>query len=72
LLSKPHEYWRWLDHTTTYTDFKKEMWVNFWGGSVMKGSVGESSTPQARIVNAVALRNAVLCAECDVVSRQPA
>src|SRR5450756_1555905 len=26
LLSKPHEYWRWLDHTTTYTEFKKEMW----------------------------------------------
>ena len=26
VLSKPHEYWRWPDHTTTYTDFKKEMW----------------------------------------------
>jgi hypothetical protein len=26
LLSKPHEYWRWLDHTTTYSEFKKEMW----------------------------------------------
>jgi hypothetical protein len=26
LLSKPHEYWRLLDHTATYTDFKKEMW----------------------------------------------
>jgi hypothetical protein len=26
LLSKPHEYRRWLDHTATYTDFKKEMW----------------------------------------------
>jgi len=25
--SKPHEYWRWRDHTTTYTEFKKEMWV---------------------------------------------
>ena len=37
----------------------------------MKGSVAESSVPQARIVNAVALRNAVLCAECDVVSDSP-
>jgi hypothetical protein len=27
LLSKPHEYWRWRDHTTTYSEFKKEMWV---------------------------------------------
>ena len=25
LLSKPHEYWRRRDHTTT--EFKKEMWV---------------------------------------------
>src|ERR1035438_9761070 len=24
----PHEYWRWRDHTTTYTEFKKEMWVD--------------------------------------------
>jgi hypothetical protein len=29
LLSKPHEYWRWADHTTTYLEFKKEMWTNF-------------------------------------------
>jgi nitrate/nitrite transporter NarK len=27
LLSKPHEYWRWLDHTATYSEFKKEMWA---------------------------------------------
>jgi hypothetical protein len=27
LRSKPHEYWRWLDHTITYTIFKKEMRV---------------------------------------------
>src|ERR1017187_2695428 len=27
LLSKPHEYWRWRDHTTTYSEFKKEMWA---------------------------------------------
>jgi hypothetical protein len=26
LLSKPHEYSCWLDHTASYTDFKKEMW----------------------------------------------
>jgi hypothetical protein len=26
--SKPHGYWRWLDHTITYLNFKKEMWVN--------------------------------------------
>ena len=26
LPSQPHKYWRWLDHTTTYTEFKKEMW----------------------------------------------
>ena len=25
--SKPHGYWRWLDHTITYTEFKKEMWA---------------------------------------------
>jgi hypothetical protein len=25
--SKPHGYWRWLDHTITYLNFKKEMWV---------------------------------------------
>lgn len=37
----------------------------------MKGSVAETSVPQARMVNAVALRNAVLCAECDVVSDSP-
>jgi hypothetical protein len=23
--SKPHGYWRWLDHTITYLNFKKEM-----------------------------------------------
>ena len=37
----------------------------------MKGSEAESSASHARIVNAVALRNAVLCAECDVVSDSP-
>src|SRR5215469_14302557 len=37
----------------------------------MKGTVAESSVPQARIPNAVALRNAVLCAECDIVSDSP-
>jgi hypothetical protein len=28
LLSKPHEYWRWADHTTTYLEFKMEMWAS--------------------------------------------
>ena len=37
----------------------------------MKGSLAEISVPQARIPNGVALRNAVLCAECDVVSDSP-
>jgi len=27
LLSKPHEYWRWRGHTTTYSEFKKKMWA---------------------------------------------
>jgi hypothetical protein len=26
--SQPHGYWRWLDHTITYLNFKKEMWAN--------------------------------------------
>ena len=34
-------------------------------------TVVQSSAPQGRIVNAVALQNAVLCAECDVVSDSP-
>ena len=37
----------------------------------MKASVAEASAPQACIRNAVALRNVVLCAECDVVSDSP-
>ena len=28
LRSNPHEYWRWLDHTATYADFKKECGLN--------------------------------------------
>ncbi len=24
LLSKPHEYWRWRDHTTTYSELKRK------------------------------------------------
>jgi hypothetical protein len=27
LLSKPREYWRWLDHTITYPKVKREMWA---------------------------------------------
>jgi hypothetical protein len=34
LLAKPHEYWRWPDHTITYAKFKKEMW----GKSCRSGS----------------------------------
>jgi hypothetical protein len=32
----------------------------------MKGSIVESVPERGRILNAVALQNAVLCAECDV------
>src|ERR1022692_1830560 len=28
VLPKPHECWRWRDHTTTYSEFKKEMWAH--------------------------------------------
>jgi hypothetical protein len=28
LRSKPHEYWRCLDHKVTYAIFKREMWAN--------------------------------------------
>jgi hypothetical protein len=37
----------------------------------MKGSVVESALERGRVLNAVALQNAVLCAECDVVSDSP-
>jgi hypothetical protein len=40
-------------------------------GSVMKGSYVDAAAPAGRFLNAVALRNAVLCAECDVVSDSP-
>ncbi len=40
-------------------------------GFVMRGSVVERAPEQGRVVNAVALQNAVLCAECDVVSDSP-
>src|SRR6202035_3356966 len=40
-------------------------------GSVMKGSEVEGAPEGGRILNAVALQNAVLCAECDVVSDSP-
>jgi len=29
--SKPREYWRWPDHTITYLNLKKEIWVNISG-----------------------------------------
>lgn len=37
----------------------------------MKGSVAEIRSQRDRVLNAVALQNAVLCAECDVVSDSP-
>ena len=37
----------------------------------MKGSYVDAAAPAGRCLNAVALRNAVLCAECDVVSDSP-
>ena len=37
----------------------------------MKDSSEERTLPQARVLNAVALPQAVLCAECDVVSDSP-
>jgi hypothetical protein len=37
----------------------------------MKDLVIESVSEKGRVVNAVALQNAVLCAECDVVSDSP-
>jgi hypothetical protein len=37
----------------------------------MKSSDVESAPERVRVLNAVALQNAVLCAECDVVSDSP-
>ncbi len=37
----------------------------------MKDSDVENTLPGRRVLNAVALRNAVLCAECDIVSDSP-
>jgi hypothetical protein len=37
----------------------------------MRDSVVESVPERGRVLNAVALQNAVLCAECDVVSDSP-
>jgi hypothetical protein len=39
---------------------------------VMKGSYEDGASQVGRCLNAVALQNAVLCAECDVVSDSPA
>jgi hypothetical protein len=38
---------------------------------VMKDQAVESGMERGRVLNAVALQNAVLCAECDVVSDSP-
>jgi hypothetical protein len=37
----------------------------------MRDSLVESAPERGRVLNAVALQNAVLCAECDVVSDSP-
>jgi hypothetical protein len=37
----------------------------------MRDSVIESAPERGRVLNAIALQNAVLCAECDVVSDSP-
>jgi hypothetical protein len=37
----------------------------------MKGSFGDGTFQVGRALNAVALQNAVLCADCDVVSDSP-
>ena len=37
----------------------------------MRDSMVESAPERAHVLNAVALQNAVLCAECDVVSDSP-
>jgi len=37
----------------------------------MRDPVVESTSERKRVLNAVALQNAVLCAECDVVSDSP-
>ena len=37
----------------------------------MRDSIVESAPERVRVLNAVALQNAVLCAECDVVSDSP-
>jgi hypothetical protein len=37
----------------------------------MKSSYVDGASQEGRCLNAVALRNAVLCAECDVVSDSP-
>src|SRR5437762_7060019 len=37
----------------------------------MRGSLVESAPERGRVLNAVALQNAVLCAECDCVSDSP-
>jgi hypothetical protein len=37
----------------------------------MKGSYADDAPKRGRCLNAIALQNAVLCAECDVVSDSP-
>ena len=48
-----------------------KMTVGLSRGSVMKDSYVDGACQASRGLNAVALQNAVLCAECDVVSDSP-
>ena len=41
--SKLHKYWRWLDHTTTYADFNKEMWPSLHSSGHNSQRVGPSA-----------------------------
>jgi hypothetical protein len=49
LLSKPHEYWRWRGHTTTYSEFKKKMWAK--GAAPGLRSRRKTATPRPRFKN---------------------
>jgi len=46
-------------------------WQIVFRGFVMKGSEMEGVLGRGQVLNAVALQNAVLCAECDIVSDSP-
>ena len=55
--SKPHGYWRWLDHTITYLNFKKEMWAfmtrSLWRIDVQSGAFRNNTgrNPHSYVAN---------------------